>query len=395
MSSQNSKQLLTILGATGSIGLSTLDVISLHPDKYAAFALTCHSNVTKLIELAIKFEPQYLVTSDVGSYQKLKELAKAARLSSRILAGGEALEMVASHSDVDAVMAAIVGASGLLPTFSAVKSGKKVLLANKEALVMSGQLFMDAVDNNGCTLLPVDSEHNAIFQCLPEGKFCKDSVRKLILTGSGGPFLNRDLLSFAEITPQQACKHPNWTMGRKISVDSATMMNKGLEFVEACHLFGVGPESIDVVIHPQSIIHSMVQYSDGSVLAQLGSPDMKTPIAHSLAWPDRIESGVPSLDFATLSSLEFLPPDFKRFPCLSLAIDCSKSGQAATTSLNAANEVAVDAFLNGRCKFTDIAKLCYETVEKVSHSYPNSLEEILAIDRESRELTQYSLEHLA
>ena len=395
MSSSHSKQQLTILGATGSIGLSTLDVISLHPEKYAAFALTCHSNVAKLVELATKFEPQYLVTSDVDSYQTLKELAKSANLSAMILAGGEALEMVASHADVDAVMAAIVGASGLLPTFAAVKSGKKVLLANKEALVMSGQLFMDAVDNFHATLLPVDSEHNAIFQCLPDGKFCKDSVRKLLLTGSGGPFLTRELSTFADITPQQACKHPNWSMGRKISVDSATMMNKGLEFVEACHMFGVGPEFIDVLIHPQSIIHSMVQYSDGSVIAQLGSPDMKTPIAHSLAWPERIESGVPSLDFSTLSCLEFHPPDLQRFPCLSLAIDCSKSGQSATTSLNAANEVAVTAFLNGQCKFTDIAKLCYKTVERASHSYPDSLEDILAIDKESREITQYSLEQLA
>lgn len=394
MDKNRSMQNITILGATGSIGVSTLDVIALHPEKYSVFALSCHSNVEKLVQQAQRFNPQFLVTSDESAYEKLNELAREAQLEAQIMAGTAALDEIASHDDVDTVMAAIVGASGLLPTFAAVKAGKKVLLANKEALVMSGQLFMDAVQQYGATLLPVDSEHNAIFQCLPDGQYSDKSVRKLLLTGSGGPFLKRPLETFGDITPQQACKHPNWSMGRKISVDSATMMNKGLEFVEACHLFGVGFETIEVVIHPQSIIHSMVQYTDGSVLAQLGSPDMKTPIAHTLAWPDRIESGVPSLDFASLSGLEFLPPDFERFPCLSLAIDCAKSDQAATTTLNAANEVAVEAFLNGLCRFTDIAELCAETVNGINTSAVTCFEDILAIDRESRELTKYKLEQL-
>lgn len=387
------RQNITILGATGSIGQSTLDVIALHPEKYAVFALTCHANVEKLIEMAVRFQPKILVVSDKKHYQTLLDSARTAGLQSEVLCGKDALAQVAEHDDVDTVMAAIVGASGLLPTFAAVRAGKKVLLANKEALVMSGKLFMDAIDSHGAQLLPVDSEHNAIFQCLPEGKYCQQSIRKLLLTGSGGPFLNRDLNTFGQITPEQACKHPNWSMGRKISVDSATMMNKGLEFIEACHLFDVSAEDIEIVIHPQSIIHSMVQYADGSVLAQLGSPDMKTPIAHTLAWPERIDSGVPSLDFSTLAQLEFLSPDFSRFPCLALAIESAKAGQAATTCMNAANEVAVAAFLDGQCGFTDIVKICEYSVDKLNHSPVDSLEDILSLDSESRELARHYLTH--
>ena len=390
----SSIQNITILGATGSIGLSTLDVLTLHPEKYSVYALTCHSNIHKLVELASKYNPRYLVTSDSERYSELKQLAQEANIPSEVLSGAEALEMVASATDVDVVMAAIVGASGLLPTFAAVKSGKKVLLANKESLVMSGQLFMDAVQHYGAALLPVDSEHNAIFQCLPDGKYCRESIRKLLLTGSGGPFLNRELSSFATITAAEACKHPNWSMGQKISVDSATMMNKGLEFVEACHLFNVKPDDIEVVIHPQSIIHSMVQYVDGSVVAQLGSPDMKTPIAHTLAWPHRIDSGVESLDFSTLSSLTFLPPDYQRFPCLALAIECARVGQSATTCLNAANEIAVAGFLAGRCKYTDIFKLCEFAVGACSDQRVNTLQDILAIDEEARRVTRQQLENL-
>lgn len=388
------KQNITILGATGSIGLSTLEVVSLHPDKYSVFALTCHSNVEKLVELAKRFLPQYLVTSNDSNYQTLQQLVLNAGLRCEVLSGKEALQMVAAAKGVDVVMAAIVGASGLLPTFAAVKAGKRVLLANKESLVMSGKLFMDAVEQHNATLLPVDSEHNAIFQCLPDGRYCKDSIRKLLLTGSGGPFLSRKLSTFDAISPAQACKHPNWSMGQKISVDSATMMNKGLEFVEACHLFDVQPDDIEVVIHPQSIIHSMVQYVDGSVVAQLGSPDMRTPIAHSLAWPERVESGVESLDFTALSSLTFEAPDFNRFPCLALAIECAKAGQSATTCLNAANELAVEAFLQGQCRYTDIVNLCEQTVAKGSNHKVTSLEDILAIDTQARELTRQQLENL-
>ena len=384
---------VTILGATGSIGISTLDVVALHPEKYSVFALTGHSRIIELTKLAVKYRPRYLVTSP-EKFSNLKSLVSDAGLDCEVLAGTEALQMVAEHADVDVVMAAIVGAAGLLPTFAAVNAGKRVLLANKEALVMSGQLFMEAVAANQATLLPVDSEHNAIFQSLPNGCFSDKQVRKLLLTGSGGTFLHRDLATFSSITPEEACKHPNWSMGRKITVDSATMMNKGLEFIEACHIFSVAPEYIEVVIHPQSIVHSMVQYVDGSVIAQLGSPDMRTPIAHALSWPQRIESGVSSLDFAQLVDLQFLAPDYERFPCLKLAIDTVTEGQAATTALNAANEVAVEAFLNQGCRFTDIHPLCADVVEQISHRDITSLDDILSIDQESRLLARQYLKGL-
>lgn len=389
-----SKQNITILGATGSIGISTLDVIALNSEKYNVFALTCHSNIDKLLEQAIRFAPQHLVTSDEGSYKHLKALVANQNLDCEVHCGVEALQMVSSAPQVDMVMAAIVGAAGLTPTFAAVESGKRVLLANKESLVMSGQLFMNAVKQHGALLLPVDSEHNAIFQSLPNGQYCQDSIRKLLLTGSGGPFLTRDLNTFDSITPAQACKHPNWSMGQKISVDSATMMNKGLEFVEACHLFSVNPQDIEVVIHPQSIIHSMVQYVDGSVVAQLGSPDMKTPIAHTLAWPERIESGVTSLDFTALSELTFEAPDFNRFPCLALAIECAKAGQAATTCLNAANEIAVEAFLNNQCQYNDIVQICEHAVLKGSGEAVSCLDDVIAIDAQARQLARTHLEKL-
>ena len=375
---------VSILGATGSIGESTLNVIQQHPYRYKVYALSCHGNVERLVQQAKAVNARLLITTDESKYQALCNLVSDAQLSCQVECGEDALCAAAASHNTDILMAAIVGAAGLLPTFSAVKAGKKVLLANKESLVMSGQLFMDAIKQHNATLLPVDSEHNAIFQSLPDGKFDNDSVRKILLTGSGGPFLTRDLSTFNEITPAQACKHPNWSMGQKISVDSATMMNKGLEFIEARWIFAANAHDIEVIIHPQSIVHSMVQYVDGSVIAQLGQPDMRTPIAHTLAWPERIESGVSSLDFTQLSQLTFQAPDYSRFPCLKLAMDASDKGQAATTALNAANEVAVAAFLKGTIRFTDIAKVCEFTVSKLESALSSSLEEIIALDGESR-----------
>lgn len=394
MSKSDPIQNITVLGATGSIGLSTLDVVARHPEKYKVFALSCHSRVKELVELAQTHRPKHLVTSSKADYPKLQAYCEEAGLSCQVHLGNDALCMIASDDEVQVVMAAIVGAAGLLPTHAAVQAGKRVLLANKESLVMSGNLFMDAVQKSGALLLPVDSEHNAIFQCLPQSGYCQKSIRKILLTGSGGPFLNRDLDTFAAITPEQACKHPNWSMGQKISVDSATMMNKGLEFIEACYLFGVSGEEIEVVIHPQSIVHSMVQYTDGSVLAQMGQPDMRTPIAHTLSWPERIESGVSSLDFAQLTDLQFMKPDFARFPCLKLAIDCALKGQAATTALNAANEIAVSAFLAKQLRYTDIFKLCLATVEQTPDNPLSSLADILECDKHSRLFATRYLETL-
>ncbi|BDX07588.1 1-deoxy-D-xylulose-5-phosphate reductoisomerase [Planctobacterium marinum] len=390
----NQIQNITLLGATGSIGLSTLDVVARHPERFRIFALTCHSKVEELVKLAVIHQPRHLVTSSEAHYSELQKYAEQAGLNCEVHCGIEALCAVSSAPDVNTVMAAIVGAAGLLPTFSAVTSGKKVLLANKESLVMSGKLFMDAVAEHNATLLPVDSEHNAIFQCLPEQGYCERQIRKILLTGSGGPFLKHDISTFTDITPEQACKHPNWSMGQKISVDSATMMNKGLEFIEACHLFHVSGDNIDVVIHPQSIVHSMVQYSDGSVLAQMGQPDMRTPIAHTLSWPERIESGVASLDFSQLVDLQFLKPDFERFPCLQLAIECASQGQAATTALNAANEIAVAAFLDRKIRYTDIFKVCQQTVEQGLGDKVESLDDIIACDANSRKIAAEILESI-
>lgn len=379
---------ICILGATGSIGQSTLDVIALHPDKYRVVALTANSNVSVLIEQAKVCLPDYLVVADESRYHDLKLLVSQAGLTAQVLAGPDALCQVAQLPEVEAVMAAIVGAAGLLPTLSAVRAAKKVLLANKESLVMCGELFMQEVAQYGAVLLPIDSEHNAIFQCLPHDFSYADlagsGISKILLTGSGGPFLNTPLGDFDGLTPAQACAHPNWSMGQKISVDSATMMNKGLEFIEAKWLFGVQCEDIQIVLHPQSIIHSMVQYADGSVIAQMGNPDMRTPIAHALAYPNRVASGVAPLNFADLVDFSFTVPDFNRYPNLHLAIDACQAGQYATTALNAANEIAVEAFLAGKIKFTDIASVNRRIVEGVSSQRLTSIDDIIALDKQVR-----------
>lgn len=385
-------QTVTVLGATGSIGCNTLDVIARHPDAYRVFAITGHSQLELLMQQAKACSPRYVVLADDSRYPEAKALASEYGVTADILCGPAALEDVASAGEVDIVMAAIVGGAGLLPTLAAVKAAKKVLLANKEALVMSGALFIEAARQSGASLLPIDSEHNAIFQCLPQdfnyGDLAGSGISSVLLTGSGGPFRTRELATFADITVAEACSHPNWEMGRKITVDSATMMNKGLEFIEACWLFGLGTEDITVVLHPQSTIHSMVQYVDGSVIAQLGHPDMRTPIAYGLAWPERIAAGVAPLDFSQLADLTFDTPCPQRYPNLQLAIDACKEGQAATTRLNAANEVAVEAFLNGAIRFTDIARVNQDTLNKMEPLTVSSLQQILEQDRAAREVAQ-------
>lgn len=384
----DSLQQLTVLGATGSIGVSTLDVVARHPDRYAIFALTAYSRWQPLAEQCVRHKPRYAVINGDDEASLLGAELKRLGSVTEVLSGDEALAQVASHSDVDTVMAAIVGAAGLLPTLAAVNAGKKVLLANKEVLVMAGGLFTQAVADSGAVLLPIDSEHNAIFQCMPEkrGTLAEAGVRKILLTASGGPFRQMPLDALKRVTPDQACAHPNWSMGRKISVDSASMMNKGLELVEACWLFNCTPDKIDIVVHPQSVIHSMVEYLDGSVLAQLGNPDMRTPIAHALAWPERIDSGVASLDFITTARLDFEAPDFERFPCLRLAIDAAKAGQTAPAILNAANEVAVAAFLAERIRFDQIAHVIDNTLEAIPLSEPESLAVVQEIDLRAREI---------
>lgn len=380
---------LTVLGATGSIGDSTLDVVRRHPDKYRVFALTANAQADKLAALCREFRPQMAVLGSAAAVNVLRELLGTDATGIDIRFGAEALEEAAAHSDCDAVMAAIVGAAGLRPTLAAVRAGKRVLLANKEALVMSGALFMDAVHQHSATVLPIDSEHNAIFQCLPQQtsqqapQFGR-GVSRIILTASGGPFRTRAVDTLADVTPDQACAHPNWVMGRKISVDSATMMNKGLEVIEAFWLFGVPVESLEVLIHPQSVIHSMVGYDDGSVLAQLGNPDMRTPIAYGLAYPERIEAGVPLLDLAATGTLTFEAPDLRRFPCLALAFDALRAGGTAPAVLNAANEVAVDAFLQRRIRFTDIAAVVGDTLARASIVQADSLDTVFAADAQAR-----------
>ena len=341
-------QTITLLGATGSIGVSTLDVIARHPERYSVFALTAHSQVDKLAAQCLQFNPQYAVVGDQQSATRLQTLLRSSGCATEVLWGRESLSQVASDTAVDTVMAAIVGAAGLLPTLAAVHAGKKILLANKESLVMAGGLFMQAVADSGSVLLPIDSEHNAIFQCLPEDfKTSADSgVKKLLLSASGGPFRGWSVEQMLAVTPEQACAHPNWSMGRKISVDSATLMNKGLELIEACWLFDMPASDIEVVVHPQSIIHSLVQYVDGSVLAQLGNPDMRTPIAHALAWPERIDAGVADLNLFDVARLDFEKPDLDCFPCLAIATAAAEAGKNAPAILNAANEVAVQAFLD-------------------------------------------------
>ncbi len=389
---------ITVLGSTGSIGINTLNVIEQHPDKYKVKALTANTNVDVLLEQSIKHKPEFVVMVDENAALQLEKKLKNNAPDVNVISGAESLVKVVTHDDVDYVMAAIIGAAGLLPTLAAAKSGKRVLLANKEALVMSGKLFMDTVRENAAELLPVDSEHNAIFQCLP-ADFNRDmdnaGVKKILLTASGGPFRTTPLAQLAAMTPDQACAHPNWTMGRKISVDSATMMNKGLEIIEACWLFHTIPEFIQVVIHPQSVIHSLVEYTDGSVLAQLGNPDMRTPIAYALAWPDRIDAGVARLDLFDIAQLDFIKPDAQRFPCLRLAREAMQHGGTSSATLNAANEVAVNEFLHKRIRFTDIPRVIETVLEKALHDEATSLAVILNADREARELARATIIDLA
>jgi 1-deoxy-D-xylulose-5-phosphate reductoisomerase len=380
---------VTILGATGTIGVNTLDVISRHQDDYRIVALTAHSQYQRLAQQCLTHKPDYAVVVDADAAEKLQSMLNAKACQTKVLQGSKALEQVAALQEVEVVMAAIVGAAGLPSTIAAARAGKRILLANKESLVMSGKLFMDEVHEHGAELLPIDSEHNAIFQCMPanysEG-LSKVGVEKILLTGSGGPFRDLPLEQLAGVTPEQAIAHPNWNMGRKISVDSATMMNKGLELIEACWLFDTPLNNIEVVLHPQSIIHSMVEYIDGSVIAQLGQPDMRTPIAHALAWPQRISSGVTRLNLFEIATLSFAAPDEQRYPCLRLAQQAMQMGGTATTILNAANEIAVQAFLDKTIRFTDIAATVEYTLGQCTMAYADSLDTIIRTDLFAREV---------
>lgn len=374
---------ITILGATGSIGLSTLDVIARHPSRFKVFALTANHSVDKLLHQCLQFQPRYAVMADEASANQLAQQLRQHDCATEVLAGEQALADVAAHSDTDYVMAAIVGAAGLVPSLAAAKAGKRVMLANKEALVMSGKLFMDTIAQSGAELLPIDSEHNAVFQCLPVDK-C-NGVEKVLLTASGGPFRTWAAERLNTVTPEQAVAHPNWSMGQKISVDSATLMNKGLEVIEACWLFNVPASQVEVIVHPQSTIHSMVAYNDGSVLAQLGNPDMRTPIAYALGWPQRLPSGVKPLDLLSVARLDFEQPDMKRFPCLGLAYEAHERGGYATVALNAANEMAVQAFLERRISFQAIPQLVAEVMRAAKSGTAYDLNDILIQDGESRE----------
>ena len=379
---------ITVLGATGSIGVSTLDVVARHPDRFRVVALTAHSQVERLLEQCQVHRPRYAVVVEPVAAERFQRRADAMGLDVEVLAGPEGLETVAALPEVDAVMAAIVGAAGLVPTLAAARCGKRVLLANKEALVMSGGLFMEEVRRSGATLLPIDSEHNAVFQCLPmeTGDGLEPAgVRRILLTASGGPFRDWPLADLDTVTPEQAVSHPNWSMGRKISVDSATMMNKGLEVIEACWLFDARPEQVEVVLHPQSIVHSLVEYIDGSTLAQMGNPDMRTPIAHALAWPDRIESGVTALDLVSVGRFDFMPPDLERFPCLRLAGEALRAGGTATAVLNGANEIAVAAFLDDGLPYPAIPRVLEAVLDEVPPQPMDSLETVLEADRTARE----------
>jgi 1-deoxy-D-xylulose-5-phosphate reductoisomerase len=396
---------ITVLGSTGSIGESTLDVLSRHPDRYRVVALTANKDIDRLLEQCIKFLPEYAVVADSVAAEKMSAMLKKSGLDTKLIGGADGLEEVASLPQVDYVMAAIVGAAGLRSTLAAVRAGKRILLANKESLVMSGHLLMEEVKKHKAELLPIDSEHNAIFQSMPANfniGFSKNKrlsenrglsenkglseigVRKILLTASGGPFRTTPLEKLDKVTPEQACAHPNWDMGRKISVDSATMMNKGLEVIEACWLFNTTPSQVQVVLHPQSVIHSMVEYVDGSVLAQLGNPDMRTPIAHALAWPERIESGVESLDIFSVARLDFEQPDLERFPCLRLAYEAMDIGGTAPAILNAANEVAVQKFLEGELAFTGIPGLIEKTLKDITPGKADSLDAIYEADQQAR-----------
>ncbi|MGE1173769.1 1-deoxy-D-xylulose-5-phosphate reductoisomerase [Pseudomonas sp. BW7P1] len=382
-------QQITVLGATGSIGLSTLDVIARHPERYQVFALSGFSRLSELLALCVRHVPQFAVVPEIAAARGLQDDLRAAGLPTRVLVGEEGLCQIASAPEVDAVMAAIVGAAGLRPTLAAVEAGKKILLANKEALVMSGALFMEAVRRSGSVLLPIDSEHNAIFQCMPQDfsrGLSSVGVRRILLTASGGPFRQTPMAELAHVSPDQACAHPNWSMGRKISVDSASMMNKGLELIEACWLFDARPSQVEVVIHSQSVIHSLVDYVDGSVLAQLGNPDMRTPIANALAWPERIDSGVAPLDLFAIARLDFEAPDEERFPCLRLARQAAEAGNSAPAMLNAANEVAVAAFLEGRVRYLEIASIIEEVLNLEPVVALNDLDAVFAADAAARRL---------
>ena len=391
-----SLQRLCILGSTGSIGESTLDVVARHPERFIVESLAAHSSVDKIFAQCCQFKPEKVVLVSAEHAELLQQKILAADLNIDVLSGAEALITLVTSKSIDSVMAAIVGAVGLLSTYEAVKAGKRVLLANKEALVTSGAIFIEAMKKSGAQLLPIDSEHNAIFQCLPESEqsrvgFCQlgaKGVKKVLLTGSGGPFRLRDTTTLDMVTPEEACAHPNWDMGRKISVDTATMMNKGLEFIEAKWLFNLAADDIQVVIHPQSTIHSMVQYVDGSVIAQMGNPDMRTPIAHALSYPERIGSGVESFDFFQAASFDFQAPDFEKYPNLQLAIKACELGQAACTALNAANEVAVDAFLNKKIKFTDIFKINETSVNKFVSMKVIDIDDVIALDQKVRIFSQ-------
>jgi 1-deoxy-D-xylulose-5-phosphate reductoisomerase len=404
---------LTVLGATGSIGASTLDVVARHPDRFKIVALTANRNDELLAEQCARFQPRLAVMADPDSAVRLRQRLSGLSCQTEVLHGAQGLVDAAQLGEADAVMAAIVGAAGLMPSLAAARAGKRVLLANKEALVMSGRLFMDAVREAGALLLPIDSEHNAVFQCMPQLGSFDDAggglggnngterahghslrhagVRRIVLTGSGGPFRDVPFDELHDVSPAQACAHPTWSMGRKISVDSATMMNKGLEVIEACWLFDAPAEKVDVVVHRQSVIHSMVEYEDGSVLAQLGNPDMRTPIAHALAWPDRVESGVAALDLVKVGRLDFEAADLQRFPCLRLGFAAARSGSAASAVLNAANEVAVQSFLDERIRFTHIARLIEEVLEKAELHEPGNLDDVLALDAQGRRLARASI----
>ncbi len=376
-----------IFGSTGSVGISTLEVIANNPSRFRVWGIAANSNDAVVIEQIERYSPQYVVMRDTGAAERVSAYVRHKQIGVEVLAGDDSLVRLASAEPVDIVMAAIVGAAGLKSTLAAVSAGKRVLLANKESLVCAGKLFMSAVECGGATLMPVDSEHNAIFQCLPQGAMDATAVTKIILTGSGGPFRNWSAERLKTVTPAQACQHPNWDMGQKISVDSATMMNKGLEYIEACWLFGVSPNQIEILLHPQSLIHSMVYYRDGSILAHMGVPDMKTPIAHALSWPERIDSGVAEADFSAWD-LQFEHPDLQAYPCLEIALDVAREMGAAPTVMNAANEVAVQSFLDRKIGFTAIAGLISGSLNRLSPGEPASIEEVLEIDAEARAVAQ-------
>jgi len=389
---------LCVLGATGSVGVSTLDVVRRHPEKFSVVALTAWNNIDRLREQCLRYQPELAVVANANQASELQVSLRQAGCRTKVHYGPQALVEAASLDHVDDVMAAIVGGAGLLPTLAAVRAGKRVLLANKEALVMGGALVMAEAARSGSRLIPIDSEHNAIFQCLPpQGQQdpLNSGVRRILLTASGGPFRDRSLQDLKHVTPEEACAHPNWIMGRKISVDSATMMNKGLEVIEACWLFKLRPDDIQVVVHPQSVIHSLVEYVDGSVLAQLGQPDMRTPIAYALAWPERIESGVGRFDIFAYANMEFRPPDFNKYPCLTLALQVAREDQWASIVLNAANEVAVAAFLVRQVGFLDMASIISHALERITPRSVHCLDDILELDKFSRRVAHDEMTRLA